>query len=743
MTKYQQMRQFFSDFVQGPNLEALLGAIAEQLQKSDDLSIAVTDQLTISTASGVYLDKRLSGVGITRPSELGMEDLAFRKMGIQINQAKQITEALHTVLATFYGDETVRAFATSGIAGPYSFASGDDLSFMLESGEIITLTLIGDEFENPQNATTEEIVDVITRFIRSFGSDGYAQVYLDVDTGLKYVRIFGGAKGPYSLVQITGGRLQSKLEFADMRGTFLPSNTTVWEITRNIGSTHRFRWVSGPQPLLDKVITGDKLLLYGPQFESVGFIGTYEVTGVRPPQPSPTADSGYFEIQIEGTTPLASSAPDILPPPNTISITYSITVTQNEYDDLKFFLPKKNTPYSQRRYALAWEPADSLLKIYMPATTKVVKRDLIGSAHVHLLYGSQEFNGAWGSATDDDFKIIITGDYGFRYRQNGYDCLGNGGTVTIGITSVDIDYIWRENGFTHIITKTPHGLIGVVDSYGQLLSSQIIGVSVTGLLQDDPVNHFNGPYVVDPSKNYTLTSQYVTLREKIIGGEKKSTLLVQGTLPNEAGTLLFALNRDTEESPVRYLAAQSSVSVTPINIATISQIGTTVTVTTVAPHGVIANQGALITGTVNFNGVWSVSTVPSATVFTFQKSPAQTLFESVGQAAPVVNGAVTTLILDASYSFKNTHEVGIDVTLLSDTKVYEPAPDGSDYSFYATGTALGRVFAEELMRQITALGINLEIVIIYPSDNGLGGEGDSTNPSFPPISDAIYVWGGD
>lgn len=745
MDKYKSLRQFISSFIKGPNQEAILQSIADQLQKQEDLSIAVNDQLTISTASGVFLDKRLAEKNITRPPELGMEDLAFQQMGIQINAAKQITDAIHTVLATFYGDDTVRAYTTSGQPAPYNLEAGDDLSFVMETGEERTLTLVGDEFENAQNATAEELADVLTRFIRSDGSQGYAQVFLDVDTALKYIRIFGGALGPYGLVQITGGRLQNKLEFPQLRPTELAMNTTVWEITRNLGSTHRFRWVSGPQPLLSEVFIDDLVMIYGMQFETSGFSGTLKITNVRPPKTAPAADAGFFEVSIEGTSALSSSVPDQTPPPNTINNTYSITLTQNSYDDLKFFLAKKSTPYGRARYALAWEPQDDLLKIYMPATTKVVKRDLIGSAHVHMLYGPGEFDGARGHATDPTQQLIITSDYAFMYPQNGLDDLGTGGTVTYGggPTVIDIDYIVREDGYTRVFTKQPHGLTGVTQPDGRVLSSQIVAIAVGQVLTDDAQNTFRGPYVVDPTATYTITDQYVTLREKIIAGEKKSTLLVDGILPNSEGQLIFSLNQDSQESPVKYLAAQSSASATPVNISTISQNGTTVTVTTAGPHGVIVGQKTLINGTVNFNGQRVVVSAPAANVFTFTKTPSAVIFENVGTETPLINGAVTTLIMDSSYTFKFNHDVGSDITLLSDVRAYTPQPDGSDYGFYITGTADGRVFAAELMQEITALGIKLEIIIIYPNDVGLGNEGGSADLADPPTSDKVYVWGGD
>ena len=353
--------------------------------------MAVTNQLTISTSSGVYLDQLLAAKGVVRPGDLGMSDFAFSEMGITIVQEKLITDAIMAVLAAFYGDQATRATTISGVAAPYNFKAGDDLQFVLENGVVNILTLVGNEFADINNAQAEEIVDVISRYIASTGSEGYAQVYTDFDTGAQFVQIFGGARGPYSLIQIVGGTIQNELEFPTIRPTMLPSNTTVWQITRNLGDTYRFSWNGGPQPLLSSVLPGDSVMIYGEQFGDAGFHGTFQVTAASPCQPTPAPDAGYFEIQVPmfaGPIQLASIPVNGVPPPNNPPTYYSLTLTQSLYSDLKFFLPYKNTAYSQIRYALAWEPADGVLKIYMPASTEVVERSLIGSAHTHLLYPS-------------------------------------------------------------------------------------------------------------------------------------------------------------------------------------------------------------------------------------------------------------------------------------------------------------------------------------------------------------------
>ena len=219
-------------------------------------------------------------------------------------------------------------------------------------------------------------------------------------------------------------------------------------------------------------------------------------------------------------------------------------------------------------------------------------------------------------------------------------------------------------------------------------------------------------------------------------------MVITGVLPDKEGFILFDLNKDTQEGPVKYLSSQSLASLDAVNILSISQVGTTVTVKTATNHNVVKDKQALIQGTINFNGVVIVDSTPFPNIFTYSTLTPFTAFETTGTTQPIVDGAVSTITLDPSYIFKYNHDTTSDINLVSDTKAYEPEPDGIDYSPYLTGTADGRVFAEQLQRDIVAAGIiKFEIVIIYPNDVGLGNQGGSDSIDNPPTSDKVFVWG--
>ena len=128
-------------------------------------------------------------------------------------------------------------------------------------------------------------------------------------------------------------------------------------------------------------------MIYGANFKENGLAGTFSVTNVRPPVAGPDLDAGWFEIQNDAFSGLRSTQPGTNPPPNSPpDIYYSFTVIHSSWYDLMFMKPVNPLTNRQVRYALAWEPRDDLLRIYMPATTGIVARNVIGASHIHMLF---------------------------------------------------------------------------------------------------------------------------------------------------------------------------------------------------------------------------------------------------------------------------------------------------------------------------------------------------------------------
>ena len=793
MTPYDSFRQFISPFLSGVNADALLNSLADEGYKGEQLSQAVGDQLTISTSSGLYLDKVLAQIGFSRPPDVGIADDAFSKLGIAQNAVKLVSTIIQQILEIFYGPQATRAFTLAGQPGPYQLADGDTLTLVFEDGIQQTITFLADDFSDINQATATEIAAVITSYMRDIGYPlALALPYTDPVTQLQYVQIFGCAQGPWSQVIVTGGQAQTVLEFPLIRNTDLEAqtppeaNNTVWQITQNYGTTIRFRWDGGNAPLLNSIKPGDTVLIYGPQFASIGLAGSFVITAVSPAQVSAGFASGWFEFHQPTSVGLLYSQPNIAPPFNSPGQTYSFNVSQVLYTDLMFFYAQKNTAYSKVGYALAFEPARQLLKIYMPATTTVVERSLVGAAYVHMLYPSSDFNGVFGSATDPTQQVQIVNDFALRYPMQRLDNYGTGGTVTAGLSVIPIDYIDRSDDEVTIYCAEPHGLVGynewtMATNYttgdviwregfnyialqnsgpgyggaqdpvaslnfwrlqgpGYSLLNETITVSVETVQQDDALNPYPGPYLADPTTTFTLTNYIVSSRQFIEETTISRTVTILGTLPQQTGYLIFDLNQNTQEQPVPFIAVQQQGAPVAVDIQSASQIGNEIVVTTTGPHGVVPGDQVVIAGASPMNGTFTVASTPSNTVYVATNPTSQTAYATSGTSLLIAPGVISTVILDPTYEFKYSHQIGGDITLLSAAQTYVPAIDGSDYPLYITATADARIYAQQVIQNITAAGINMEIIIVYPNDIGLGNAGDGEGPALP-VSDEVWVWG--
>lgn len=100
------------------------------------------------------------------------------------------------------------------------------------------------------------------------------------------------------------------------------------------------------------------------------------------------------------------------------------------------------------------------------------------------------------------------------------------------------------------------------------------------------------------------------------------------------------------------------------------------------------------------------------------------------------------LLLDPSFIFPKTVSSGATVTLLKQRGVWEPAVPEEAGTFYLTAAAAGRVAASNTIDDLAAAGVTVVKTVVYPSDVGLGNEGQLASGT-DKISDKVVVWGGD
>lgn len=351
--EYQYLRRLLNPSIRGPKTDAVLEAIATGTAHLANNVEAVNDQLFIVTASEKYLDDLLAGRNLTRPTEIGLTDDVFRELGVEVTNRKQIRDAIHSIIKIMYGYEYIQAFSDSTFSEPFALSNGDNLSFSFDGQETINLTFSSVDFANISQATAQEVADAITKGIKNQGKVGSAVVK---DEGLgKQVTIVSNTMGSSSSVVVLGGKAQNILKFQTIRNTSALA-TTQWTFSSSGGNV-RMTWTGGPNPSLGRVRRGDYVNVFGTGFDSKNQ-GTFTITNVY--------GGGVGSAYVEFKNPIFKIE----------------TATQGTDDGVVFFFPKIRKVDSNIMYASVFQTTQRILQIFLPATTKVVRRERIGAMHI-------------------------------------------------------------------------------------------------------------------------------------------------------------------------------------------------------------------------------------------------------------------------------------------------------------------------------------------------------------------------
>lgn len=350
------IRKHLSQAMQGDNWNALIAglAVGDDINwKNAELAF---DQLFEVSASGKYLDRLGANRGIQRPIDVGLSDDLYRQLLIALNSNKLTHEALREILAIFYGQDALRAWAETSLEEPFALVDGTTLNWELDETANITTTFSTGQFTHIGAATALEVASVLTKAMADAGSSGYAAAVTNPTTGGKRVRIYSGSLGLKSFVRVTGGTSQPFLHFPLYKevysGTVNSGLGYNWVYTKPSQNVTRLTLTTTGQPLIDiSSIQTDDYVIIGP---AVGVTpGSYHIAAVS------YSWSGASLIQsFDLDTDLG----------------FNGTILQQGNNDYRFFTPQKQTTLNGARTVVVAQVQPGQVDIQIPATTQAVSR---------------------------------------------------------------------------------------------------------------------------------------------------------------------------------------------------------------------------------------------------------------------------------------------------------------------------------------------------------------------------------
>jgi len=210
------LRKHLNPALKGPGWNATIAGIAAGDCPVFDNTKLAFDQLYINTASGIYLDRITANDGIVRPKNVGINDETYRHLATKVKNHKVVQQALLEVLSVYYGEDAVRAHATTEGFEPYALSDGDDLNVTIDGLFKVKVVFKTAEFQLIGAATAVEVAGAITRQFLIAGVSAFARPFIDPLDGENKVKIYTGSLGLKGSVQIlgsSGGKAQSVLQF--------------------------------------------------------------------------------------------------------------------------------------------------------------------------------------------------------------------------------------------------------------------------------------------------------------------------------------------------------------------------------------------------------------------------------------------------------------------------------------------------------------------------------------------------
>jgi hypothetical protein len=555
------LRSWLNPVYQGPGWEGVLDALADGDQKNVDNSVAIYNQLHITSSGGKYLDRWGRDYDYPRPFELGMSDEDFRDLLVKITSHKLTTQSFNEVLEIYYGDVATRAHVASA-PGPWVLSSGDDLSLSFEERTSVKIFFNSADFQNIALATPREVCDVINRYLAYVGYQGWADVFYDGLTQQSYVWIYSAALGMNGSVRVTGGKAQNAFEFAT--ALHVPYTVpTTWTVSTAASQPNYMRWSMSTSIDLSVLRVGDYVNVYGAEFNAAN----------RGSFPIKTVGATYFEIQ--NPTGVTQSAVQ----PNLAA----------NFLDVVFYRPSKQTLNTLVRKAFAVQSGPATTKVLLPVTSSMVKRNTSNASYfqpvrtftiVSCVVASQvatittstahnlqsgtrvSIEGLALSKMNGNFKVTVTGSTTFTVPvdstiTNKEEAYPTTDSFVVG------DYV-TQGGYRWLVLSS--GTYGTTPGPTLVATPGVISGNLlcvgtytytTQIWSPTAATTYFGPYIFDGSNGVPITKTIGTTTTAFVkgGAYRNVTVTVPSGVkfPDAPGYVCLGLGEPYQQTPVHYL----------------------------------------------------------------------------------------------------------------------------------------------------------------------------------------------
>ncbi len=666
LTIYERLRRFLNPSIKGKMTDAVLKAFAVGDQMNHDNILFAKDQMLIATATGPYLAKLLSGIGVTKPVNIGIDDKSFRDIAIKQTSTKVVSNIYLDILEAFYGADAVKAWTVSSKPEGYKLEDGMTLIVSVDNQKSpITITFNAADFTNIAHATANEVCSIISRNAFNAGYPLIAVIEEDKINNLLYVKLQSLTKGPKSAVTVMGGSSQNVFKFPLLSTAASKYGTEF--TTSFVNQFVRFTWSGGPDPAIQFLNEGDIVNIYGSGIEDANK-GSFVIQNFQ----GGAVNQAYFDIinpifKPQGTIVcnpndsvsgdgLAKAISNIAPSPNGLVRSSGVTtvttlvphnyitgstVTIKDTENSTFFGTFVITVTGANTYTFGQGLADAIsgggtseisfdIDVEPIGTVRLNGVSSITTKTNHTLQVGQTviLSGLRDSSFDGTYSITATSANSFQFIQDNSDTITFFTPKRITLTSLA--------RYATIYETSPYEVTVFLPVTTNVVRRGLIGA--WHLRPSSLDKSYLGSYVFNPKSGVTISKTACKLSQDVSNGDIKTVVQFDNTssFPDGEGYLMFNWGQKNQEGPVRFLSRPSSSS----------------------------------------------------------------------------------LLIDASYKFKQTHLTGSSVHLINSTSPYSPKSDGSDYQAYLTDTSAGRINAEDIINKIKMAGIFLNVIIVVPDGKG-------------------------